>query len=89
MKQESQTKIKKIIRALLNRRGPGKSICPSEAARNLDTENWRMRMEEVRQVGREMAKEGEIIISQKEKILDPKETWKGAIRFRWPGPFRV
>ncbi|MEO1652743.1 MAG: DUF3253 domain-containing protein [Bacteroidota bacterium] len=89
MNIELYPEIRNLIRELLKQRGPNKSICPSEVARKLDTEHWRERMDEVRQVGKIMALEGEIIITQKTQMIDPKAGGKGAIRFRWPGPFQL
>ena len=62
-------------------RGPDKTICPSEVARALGSENWRLLMEQVRTVGLELHDEGKIAVTQKGHSVDPR-TAKGPIRYR-------
>ena len=69
------------ILALTAARGAGSSICPSEAARALDPEQWRRRMGDVRGAAVRLAKEGRIVILRKGKPVDP-ENFKGVIRLR-------
>ncbi|MDX2233118.1 MAG: DUF3253 domain-containing protein [Hyphomonadaceae bacterium] len=69
------------ILTLTAQRGPASSICPSEAARALDAENWRQRMGEVRAVAVRLAKAGRIQILRKGKPVDP-DAFKGVIRLR-------
>ena len=70
------------ILELLHERGPGKSICPSEAARRaLPGDEWREAMEPVREAARLLASEGVIDVTQKGSVVDPK-TARGAIRYR-------
>lgn len=57
------------IRAMLDRRRPGTSICPSEAAR-LITDNWRAQMHEIRSAAAEMAASGEIMVTQRGRVVD-------------------
>lgn len=74
--------IRQSILSLLHERGPGKSICPSEAARRAAGEDaWRPLMHAVRAAGRELAAEGHIEVTKKGKPVDP-ETVKGVIRYR-------
>ncbi len=87
MSQEQN--IREAIHDLLQQRGTGKSICPSEVARRLWPEDWRIHMEQVRAQARQMASEKEIIITQGQTILDPEANFKGPIRLRWPGSFQV
>ncbi len=69
------------ILQLLQERGPEKSICPSEAARRLDAEDFRLQMEKVRKAGRRLHDRGMIEVTRKGKIVDP-HTVKGVIRYR-------
>ena len=73
------------ILQLLRERGPGKSICPSEAARRMDAENFRPQMEKVRRAGRRLHDRGQIEVTRKGKAVDP-HTVKGVIRYRLPSP---
>lgn len=70
------------ILGLLHKRAPGKSICPSEAARRLaEGGDWRPLMGVIRNAGRELACEGLIEVTKKGRPVDP-ETVKGVIRYR-------
>ncbi|WP_420409240.1 DUF3253 domain-containing protein [Hoeflea sp.] len=77
-----------IVETLLNR-DPGKSICPSEAARNLagpDEKQWRLLMKPIRQVAVDMAKAGEIRILRKGKDVADPDDFRGVYRLALPGP---
>jgi hypothetical protein len=52
------------IRALLRRRRPEATICPSEAARVAGGESWRDLMDPARQVAAELARAGVITVRQ-------------------------
>ncbi len=71
------------IDELLEARGPGKSICPSEAARRVDSEDWRPMMEPARRAARRMVARGELEICQRGRVVDPTKA-KGPIRLRRP-----
>lgn len=75
----SLSEAKSEIRALLDRRGPHKTICPSEAARKLadGDEDWRDKMDVVHQAVDALNAEGEIAISRKGESLDQR---RGAYR---------
>lgn len=68
---------------LVVERGPGKSICPSEVARRLSSNDWRALMSAVRDVATVMAKRGQIEFRQKGELVDP-ELAKGVIRLALP-----
>ena len=72
-----------ILDLLANRRS-GASICPSEVARRLDPDQWRERMDTIRVVARQLAREGCIDITQRGSRLDPDEVFRGPIRLRLP-----
>ncbi|MEM8875246.1 MAG: DUF3253 domain-containing protein, partial [Planctomycetota bacterium] len=66
---------------LLGDRGVGKTICPSEAARAVGGEDWRMFMEPTRMAARRLVEHGKIVIKQNGRTVDPSRA-KGPIRLR-------
>ena len=75
--------IQTAILRLVEQRGPGKSICPSEAAREAFPEDWRDRMKAVRAAAVGLARKGEIVILRKGKPADP-DAFKGVYRLAKP-----
>lgn len=75
--------VEDAIFGLLAEREPGKSICPSEAARALDPEGWRRVMPQVRAAAVGLARQGRLVITRKGKPVDP-NAFKGVIRLRLP-----
>jgi len=75
---------------LLGMRRPGATICPSEAARNVGGNEWRVLMEPARRAARRLVAEGVVDVTQGGRIVDP-STAKGPIRLRLrrSGAFRV
>lgn len=71
------------ILRLVNERGVGKTICPSDAARAELGEEWRTLMKLIRAVAINLAKSGQITIYRKGKPVDP-ESFKGVIRLGLP-----
>ncbi len=69
------------ILELLEERGAGKTICPSDAARKVDPEGWRALMEPTRGAARRLVASGEIVITQGGAVVDPARA-KGAIRLK-------
>ncbi len=77
------------ILRLLQERGAGKTICPSEAARTVagggtlsdDRAAWEPLMEPARAAARRLVAAGSIVITQSGHIVEP-STAKGAIRLR-------
>jgi hypothetical protein len=80
----SPADVEAAIAALLARRAPGRTICPSEAARALDADGWRARMDAVRAVAFAMADRGELEVTQRGEVVDGR-TARGPIRLRRPG----
>jgi hypothetical protein len=72
------------MRTLLRRRGPDKTICPSDAARAVGGERWRRLLPTARDLARELAAAGELEVTQRGQALDPKAEWTGPIRLRFP-----
>ena len=75
-------RLREAILRLARDRGPSKSICPSDAARVVGGENWRDLMDQARDVARDLAKQGDVEITQGDDVLDPDATWRGPIRIR-------
>ncbi|MEL7489367.1 MAG: DUF3253 domain-containing protein [Pseudomonadota bacterium] len=73
---------REAILTLCEARGPGKSICPSEAARALSPEGWRDHMEAVRVAAQSLAAEGRILCTQKGAVVDITRA-RGPIRLSW------
>ena len=74
------------IGELLAHRDPGKTICPSEAARQLGGDDgFRPLMPLVRDVAREMAARGELEVTQGGEVVDLGDA-RGPIRLRRPQP---
>ena len=67
---------------LLARRAPGKTICPSEAARVVGGDDgFREHMDPVRAAARAMVARGEIEVTQRGEVVDL-DTARGPIRLR-------
>lgn len=75
-------KLRAAILDLARERGPSKTICPSDAARAVGGDDWRDLMEPARGIARELAKAGEVEVTQGGAVLDPDDTWRGPIRIR-------
>lgn len=89
----SDADIAAAILALLKARNPagergaaGRSICPSEAARALETEDaaWRALMPDIRRVAARLAEQGLIEATQRGAPVDA-ERARGPIRLRLSG----
>ncbi len=76
-------RIDQTLRRLVQARGAGKTICPSEVARDLEPDRWRSLMKTVRVRAVALAKRGEIQITRKGKAVDP-DQFKGVYRLRLP-----
>jgi hypothetical protein len=77
--------LESTILQLLEQRGAGKTICPSEAARAVAMSDeraaWNPLMEPARAAARRLVAAGRIVITQGGVIVDPSHA-KGAIRLR-------
>ena len=77
--------VEEAILKLLHQRRQGGTICPSEAARALAGSNdraaWEPLMESVRAAAETLVAEGQIVITQRGRIVDPRHA-KGPIRLR-------
>ena len=69
------------ILALLAQRDQGKTICPSDAARELDPDGFRDLMQLVRDAARRLAADGKIEVTQGGEPVDL-DAARGPIRLR-------
>lgn len=77
-------RLRSAILVMTAERAP-RTICPSDAARAVDPDHWRELMDATRDLARELARSGDVVITQKGKELDPDAEWRGPIRIRRPG----
>lgn len=75
--------VERAIVALLERRGDGRTICPSDAARALGGEDWRALLGPVRERARAMVASGRLEVTQGGRVVDL-DSARGAIRLRLP-----
>ncbi len=82
---EASAAIENAILGLLVKRLPGKTICPSEAARIVYSakKDWRSGMDEVRKVASDLAARGLLEVTQGGQVVDV-QLAKGAFRLRLP-----
>lgn len=71
------------ILAMLERRGPGKTFCPSEAAQLIDPDRWRDHMDAIRAAGTALWGARRLAVTQKGTHIDPRDA-RGAIRYGHP-----
>jgi hypothetical protein len=72
------------MRTLLHARGPGKTICPSDAARVTGGTGWRALLPTARDVARHLAARGELEVTQGGEVIDAAGPWDGPVRLRTP-----
>ena len=78
---DRRDELESAIAELLDARGDGKTICPSEAARAVGGRDWRPLMDDARAAAARMAARGEIEVTQKGERVDPAAA-RGPIRLR-------
>jgi hypothetical protein len=78
---EPERGVEAAILAALDSRRAEASICPSEVARHLWPEAWRLHLEEVRQAARRLVAAGSVEITQGGRPVDP-STARGPVRIR-------
>ena len=76
-----QARLRAVILQLLERRGTGKTICPSDAARALAGADFRPLMDSARAAAAELVADGEIDVTQRGKVVDIAHA-RGPIRLR-------
>jgi hypothetical protein len=75
-------RLESAMRAFAEHRGPQSSTCPSDAARAAGGKDWRDLMPDAVAIARELAKAGEVEITQRGSVIDPDGDWRGPIRVR-------
>jgi hypothetical protein len=75
----SEDRIEAAILALVEARGPDKSICPSEAAREAFLKTWQTHAPCAQCGAVHLARQGKMVILRKGKPVDP-ENFKGVYR---------
>lgn len=82
-KNDIDVRIREQILALVEERGVGKTICPSEVARAVRPDDWRPLMKKVRQAAICLADDAQISIYRKGKPI-PTDQVRGVIRLGLP-----
>lgn len=75
-------RLRASILALAAHRGQHSSTCPSDAARAVGGPEWRDLMDDARDLARELARSGDVEITQRGEVLEPEHDWRGPIRIR-------
>lgn len=75
-------RIQAAMLTLADHRAPDRTICPSDVARAVGGDSWRPLMDPVRDIARDLAREGRLEVSQKGQRLDPDGQWRGPVRIR-------
>jgi hypothetical protein len=76
-----QARLRAAILELLERREPGKTICPSDAARAVAAADFRELMDTARAAAAELVADGEIEVTQGGVVVDIAQA-RGPIRLR-------
>lgn len=77
--------IETAILEKLAKLGPGKSIEPSDVAKELQPEQWQRMLPKVRACALGLMRQGRLTITKKGKPVDP-NSFKGVTRLRLPTP---
>lgn len=80
--RSAATRLRAAILALARHRGPDSSICPSDAARAVGGEGWRELNTESRGIALKLARDGEVEITQRGRVVGPDDPLRGPIRIR-------
>ncbi len=74
-------RLEAAILTLLESRGRGRSICPSEVARQVGGDDWQRLMEPSRAAARRLAARDRVEITQRGRVVDG-STARGPVRIR-------
>lgn len=77
--EPTDAQLREALLAKARARRPRTTFCPSEVARDLAAD-WRPLMEPLREVARELARAGQLRVTQKGEVLDTEAPWRGPIR---------
>ena len=78
---DQQARLRAVILELLERRAPGETICPSDAARALAGSGFRRLMPTVRAAAADLVAAGQIEVTQKGAVVDIAQA-RGPVRLR-------
>lgn len=86
MADDVTDRLELALLALLDRRAPGATVCPSEAARQVsgspdDPDAWRPLMEPARDAVRRLVAEGAVEVTQRGEVVDLDDV-RGPVRVR-------
>lgn len=81
MSSPTADELRATMLELLAARDASSSICPSEVARACGDDGWRELMDPVREVAKQLAERGEIIVTQGDETVDIARA-RGPIRLR-------
>jgi hypothetical protein len=76
-----QARLRTLILRLLDVRAPGKTICPSDAARALAGDGFRAHMDDARAAAADLVADGKIEVTQRGEVVDIARA-RGPIRLR-------
>ena len=82
----SELELERVVLELVEARGPGKTICPSEAARAVagsDPQVWSRLMPAIRRVAVRLMKSGHVVLRRKGRPVDP-DDFRGIYRIGPP-----
>jgi Protein of unknown function (DUF3253) len=74
-------RLERTIGELLDQRRPDASICPSDAARAVDADGWRVLMPAARAAAGRLVEAGEVEVTQSGEVVDV-ATARGPVRIR-------
>ncbi|GAB6985088.1 DUF3253 domain-containing protein [Nocardioides pyridinolyticus] len=74
-------RLEQAIRDLLTRRRPGATICPSDAARAVEPDDWRPLMDAARAAAQRLVDADEVEVTQGGEVVDLASA-KGPVRIR-------
>jgi hypothetical protein len=80
---DDDARLEQAIGELLDLRRAGTTICPSEAARRVDPEEWRALMPAARAAAGRLAAAGQVEVTQGGQVVDV-ATARGPVRIRRP-----
>jgi hypothetical protein len=79
------SRLEQTILDLLSRRAPTSTICPSDAARAVGSEEWRDLMAPARAAAARLVERGEVEVTQGGVVVDVSAA-RGPVRIRRTGP---
>lgn len=82
----TEAEVQAAILQLVEQRGLSASACPSEVARALCPDDWRVLMPQVREAARLLALRGKVQITQRGKVVSDDDPAPGPIRLRLRRP---